>query len=103
MNAIVQNKRSHFMRIKLPPHFLRYVIIMLVFFVIGFIIARLLAPAPDAVSGGGTYSLVKEAGQASSGESIAEKPEPSYIGIIIALVVISFIVTYGYYREKRKK
>ena len=91
------------MRLKLPPFFKRCAIVMVICFIIGFVVAILLAPSPEAKTGGSNYSLLKEAGQAAPSQSFSEKEDPSYLGIIIAIFVIALIVSYGYYREKRKK
>lgn len=90
------------MRLKLPEHFARWVMLSVAAFLVGFIIAQLLIPsAPGAPSS--VKRLINGSQAQTTAEPILEKQEASFLPLVVALGVLVLLVTYGYYREKRRK
>jgi len=90
------------MRLKLPKHFARWVMFCVAAFLVGFIIAQLLIPsvpgAPNKVK-----RLINGAQAQPVAEPILEKEEPSFLPVLVAAGILVTLMTYAYYREKKRK
>ena len=90
------------MRLKLPAHFSRWLMLSIASFLVGFIIAQLLIPSAP-----GTPSVQKRlmggnSAQAQA-EPLIEKKATPLLPILVAGVLLAVVVAYGYFREKKKK
>jgi hypothetical protein len=95
-------KKEDTMRLKLPAHFARWVMISIASFLVGFIIAQLLIPSAP-----GTPSAQKRLMGGSPTQALAEplieKKSTPLLPILVAGVLLAGVVAYGYFREKRKR
>lgn len=90
------------MRLKLPAHFSRWLMLSIASFLVGFIIAQLLipsAPGPPAAQ----KRLFGGSQTQAQAESIIEKKETPIVPIIVSGFLLAAVVVYGYFREKKKK
>jgi hypothetical protein len=90
------------MRLKLPKHFSRWVIFSICAFLVGFIIARLLIPSEPGPATQ-SQSLIGGGPAQAQPDLLMEKRDISAIPIVVAVVILAALITYGYLREKKKK
>jgi len=92
------------MKLTLSKHLWRWAALAVAFFAVGFIVAQFLQPpANSQVIRGGKSLFHDSTPRQAVDQNILKKPEATYTAIIIAVIIISALVGYGYYREKRKK
>lgn len=84
------------MKRKLPKNLIRWIILCLILFMVGFFVAKLLTPSP---AGEGK-------GESSGGGGMKPKMEKrpaNFTAILVILGVMAAALGYGYYREKKRK
>jgi len=91
------------MRIKLPKMFSKCVIVAIITFAVGFIIAQMFSSSPQSGPGVMTPQNAPLGGGQSQPVKLIEKQEVPYTIIIGIVLLIALIVAYGYYRENRRK
>ncbi|MFC2141143.1 hypothetical protein ACFLQP_02480 [Acidobacteriota bacterium] len=90
------------MRLKLPKHFSRWVIFSISAFLVGFIIGWLFIPSEPGPATQ-SHSLIGGEPAQTLPQLPMEKRDVSAIPIVILVVLFVALLTYGYFREKKKK
>lgn len=90
------------MRLKLPEHFSRWVIFSICTFLVGFIIGWLAISSEPGPAEQNHGLIGGEPTRALPGLPM-EKRDVSAIPLVIAAVLFAALLTYGYFREKKKK
>jgi hypothetical protein len=90
------------MKLKLPKHFSRWVIFAICAFLVGFIIGWLFIPSEPGPAAQSPSLIGGEPPQALPRLPM-EKRDVSAIPIVIGAVLFAALLTYGYFKEKKKK
>lgn len=84
------------MKRKLPKNLMRWIILCLIVFVIGLVVAKMLTTSP---AGEGK-------GKSSGGGGFKTKMEKKPVNVTAILVILGILAAalgYGYYREKKRR
>jgi hypothetical protein len=91
------------MRFKLPKIFSKCVIVAIITFAVGFLLAQMFSSSPQSGPGVMTPQNAPLGGGQAQPVKLIEKREFPYSIIIGIVLLIAIFVAYGYYRENRRK